>query len=83
MGPPTCRVVVVKSMLSLFGDFDGIQLVVSKQSRITHGFDFAANSPRRMEFLDESFNVSSPGRSATADITRPPAVIKMTPFVNL
>ena len=35
------------------------------------------------EFPDESSNVSSLRRSATADITRPPAVIKMTSFVDL
>ena len=67
-------------MLSLFGNFDGIQLLVSKY---TKGFDFAANPPRPTEFPDESSNVSSLGRSATADITRPPAVIKMTAFVDL
>ena len=36
-----------------------------------------------MEFPDESSNVSSLGRSASADITRPSAVIKMTAFVDL
>ena len=49
----------------------------------TPGFDFAANPPCRMEFPDEPPNVPSLGRSATADVTRPPAVIKMTACVNL
>ena len=44
-GPPTCRVVIVKAMLSLFG-----QLRLDP-ARSTHGFDFVANPPRRMEFL--------------------------------
>ena len=76
MGRPTCKVVVVKSLLPLFG-----QLRWDPAS--TPGFDFAAEAPRRMEFHDESSNVSSLGQSATADITRPLAVIKMTAFVDL
>ena len=71
---PTCKIVVVKSMSSSFG-----QLLVSKYPWIR----LRPEPPRRMEFHDESSNVSSLGHSATADVTRPPAVIKMTAFVDL
>ena len=64
--PPTCKIVVVKSMLSSFS-----QLLVSK-NLLTHGFNFVANCPRPMEFIGESSNVSSLGCSATADIASRP-----------
>ena len=64
MGPPTSKIVVVKPMSSSFG-----QLLFSKHPWIR----LRREAPRRMEFHDESSDVSSLGRSATADVTRPPA----------
>ena len=64
MGPPTSRIVVVKSMSSLFG-----QLLFPKYPWIR----LRREAPRRMEFHDESSDVSSLGRSASADVTRSPA----------
>ena len=61
-------------------NFDRIQLLVSKYPWIR----LHSEPPSlRMEFPDESSNVSSLGRPATADITRPPTVIKMTAFFDL
>ena len=64
--PPTCKIVVVKSMLPSFS-----QLLVSKYL-LTNGFNFIANCPRPMEFLGQSSNLSSLGCSATADIASRP-----------
>jgi len=71
MCPPTCKIVVVKSMLSLFGQLRWASRLSLEVS--TPEFNSAANPHRRVEFHDESSNISSLGRSATA------AVIKMKP----
>ena len=79
MGPPPCQVVAVKSMSSLFGHLRWDPAFSLDVSWIR----LRREPPSlRMEFPDESSNVSSLGRSATAD-ARPPAVIKMTAFVDL
>ena len=79
MGPPICKILVVKSMLSLFGQLRwDPEVLVSKSPWIRLRCE-----PRRMQFPDESSDVSSLGGSVTADITRPPAVVNMIAFSDL